>query len=145
MSTDSQTISESFDSYFSTIGLELTTKYNGQETNAYIKFLFTSNIFSVFISPCSETEVLQQIHSIKNNSSSGYDEISSCFLVLAAEVLASFLKISFNFSFKSGIFPDSVKIVKVIPVYQQGDKTDIGLVITVPYPFFHHSPKFLKN
>ena len=69
----------------------------------------------MFISPCSETEVIQQIYSIKN-SSSGYDEISSRFLVLAAEVLATPLKILFNFALKSDI----------IPVYKQGDKTDIG-------------------
>ena len=36
--TDFQTISESFNSYFSTISLDLTTKYNGQNTNAFIKF-----------------------------------------------------------------------------------------------------------
>ena len=75
---------ESFDSYLSIIGLELTAKYNGQDTNAYIKFVSTFNI-----SPCSETEVIQQTYSIKNNSSSGYDEIFSRFLVLAAEELAT--------------------------------------------------------
>ena len=86
---DSQTISESFNSYFSTIGLALTTKYNWQDTNVYIKFLSTSNISSLFIFPFSETKVIQQIYSVKNNSSSGNDEISSRFLVLAAEVLAT--------------------------------------------------------
>ena len=65
MLTDFQTISESFYSYFSTIGLGLITKYNGQDANAYIKLLSTSKISSLFISPCSETEVIQQIYSIK--------------------------------------------------------------------------------
>ena len=78
--TGSQTISESFNSYFSTIGLDLTTKCNGQDTNAYVKFLPIFNISSLFISPCSETEVIHQTYSLKNNSSSGYDEISSRFL-----------------------------------------------------------------
>ena len=124
--TDSQTISDSFNTYFSTIGLDLTTKFNGQDTNAYLEFLSTSNISSLFISPCTENEVIQQINSFKNNSSSGPDEISSRFLILAAEVLATPLKILFNYSFKSGIFPDCLKTAKVIPIYKQGDKTDIG-------------------
>ena len=81
----------------------------------------------MLISPCSETEVIQQIYSIKNNSSSGHDEISSRFLVLAAEVLATPLKNLFNFLFKFGIFPDCVKIAKIIPVYKQGDKTGNGI------------------
>ena len=33
--TDSQTISDSLNTHFSTIGLDLTTKVNGQDTNAY--------------------------------------------------------------------------------------------------------------
>ena len=74
--TDSQTISDSFNTYFSTIGLDLTTKFKGQDTNAYLKFLSTSNISSLFISPCTENEVIQQINSLKNNSSCGPDEIS---------------------------------------------------------------------
>ena len=121
--TDSQTISDSFNAYFSTIGPDLTTKFNGQETNAYLKFLSTSNISSLFISTCTENDVIQHINSLKNNNSSGSDEISSRFLILAAEVLATPLKILFNYS---GIFPDCLKTAKVIPIYKQGDKTDIG-------------------
>ena len=93
-----------------------------KDTNAYLKFLSTFNISSLFISPCTENEVIQQINSFKNNSSSGPDEISSRFLILAATPL----KILFNYSFKSGIFSDCPKTAKVIPIYKQGDKTDIG-------------------
>ena len=124
MLTDSQTISESFNTstYFSTLGLDINTKYNGQDSNANTKLLFTSNIFSLFNTPYFETEVIQQIYFIKNDSSCGPDEIPSRFLVLAAEVLATPLKILFNFSFKTGIYPNCLKIPKVIPVYKQSDK-----------------------
>ena len=109
----------------------------------FIKFLSTSKISLLFISPCSETEVIQQMYSIKISSSSGYDKISSRFLILAVEVLAIPPKILFNFLFKSGIFPDCLKIAKVIPVYKQGDKTDTDNYRL--YPFFHHFSKFLIN
>ena len=76
---------------------------------------------------------MQQIYSIKNNSSSVSDEISSRFSVLVAEAqLATPLKTLYNFLFKSGIFSDCLKTVKVIPVYKQGDKTDIGNYRPVP-------------
>ena len=126
MLTDSQTISDSFNTYFSIIGIDLTTKFNGQDTNAYLKFLSTSNISSLFTFRCTVNEVIQQTNSRKNNSSSGPDEISSRFFILAAEVLATPQKILFNYLFESGIFPDCLKTAKVIPVYKQGDKTDIG-------------------
>ena len=112
--TDSQITSESFNSDFFTIGLDLTTKYNGQDTNANTKFLSTSNISSLFISLCSETEVIQQIYSIKNNGSFSYDEISSRFFILAAEVLATPLKI-FTFSFESVFFSRLLKNCQSYP------------------------------
>ena len=60
-------------------------------------------------------------------SFSGYDEkISLRFLVLAAEVLATPQKMLFKFLFKPGIFPDCLNSAEVIPVYKQGDKSDIG-------------------
>ena len=41
-------------------------------------------------------------------------------------MLATPLKILFNFLFKSGIFSDCQKVAKVIAAYKQGDKTVIG-------------------
>jgi len=69
---------------------------------------------------------MRQIPSLKNSNSCGHDNISEKFIVIAADVLATFLKILFNHSFNLGMFPDCLKIAKVIPIFKQGDKTDIG-------------------
>ena len=38
-------------------------------------------------------------------------------LILAANVLASPLKILFNYAFEFGTFPDSSETAKIIPIY----------------------------
>ena len=67
--TGSETISESFNSYFSEVGLDLSAKFNQHDTNSYKKFLPKFNSSSLFIPPTSETEVIQLIHSLKNKNS----------------------------------------------------------------------------
>ena len=63
--TDSETISESFNSYFSEVGLDLSAQFNQHDTNSNKKFLPKFNSSSFFIQPTSETEVIQLIHSLK--------------------------------------------------------------------------------
>ena len=67
--TGSETISESFNSYFSKVGQDLSAKFNQHDTNSYKKFLPKFNSSSLFIQPTSETEVIQLIHSLKNKNS----------------------------------------------------------------------------
>jgi len=40
--------------------------------------------------------------------------------------LATHLKILFNHSFNLGILPNCLKIAKVIPIFKEGDKTNVG-------------------
>ena len=97
--TGSETISESFNGYFSEVGLDLSAKFNQHDTNSYENFLPKFNSSSLFIQPTSETEVIQLIHSLKNKNSYGPDEISAKFVILAADILATPLKILFNYAF----------------------------------------------
>ena len=124
--TGSETISESFNSYFSKIGLDLSAKFNQHDTNSYKKFPPKFHSSSLFIQSTSETEVIQLIHSLKNKNSCGPEEISAKFVILAADILATPLKILFNYTFECGIFLDCFKTAKVIPIYKQGDKTEKG-------------------
>ena len=79
---------------------------------------------SEFLSPTTPTKIFHQINSIKNSKSCGHDEVSSYFLKVAANILAAPLSYFFNTCFTSDIFPDCLKIAKVIPVFKWGSKTD---------------------
>ena len=60
----------------------------------------------------------------KNKSSSGHVGVSNMIVKISATVLAPFLANVFNECFKEGIFPNSLKIAKVIALHKTGDKTD---------------------
>ena len=52
--------------------------------------------------------------------------IPSYLLKVAANILSPFLALLFYHVFSSGIFPDSLKIAKVVPVFKAGSKTDVN-------------------
>ena len=67
---------------------------------------------------------MNTIKSLKNKSSVGYDGKSTKIIKSAAVVLAPVLKHIINLSFTTGIFPDNLKIAKVIPIYKSGNRAD---------------------
>ena len=70
---------------------------------------------------------MQQIYSLKNKNLCGPDEISAKFFRLSADVLATPLKMLFNYALKFSIFPDCFKTTYIIPIYKQGDKMETGI------------------
>ena len=48
-----------------------------------------------------------------------------------------------NLSFVSGMFPEKLKIAKVIPLFKAGEKK--SLLITGLFPYYHSFLKFSKN
>ena len=58
---------------------------------------------------------------LKNKSSSGYDGISNTILKSIKSVIIKPLTLIINQMVETGIFPDVLKISKVIPIYKKGD------------------------
>ena len=68
----------------------------------------------------SEVDVFLLLEIIDRKKSSGYDKIHS--LLLSSAALETFQPLTYilNLTLKQGIFPDNLKIAKVIPVFKQG-------------------------
>ena len=81
---------------------------------------------SLFLTPSTSLEVFNLISGLKNTKSNGKDNISAYFLKLAAKVIAAPLAQLFDYVFYLGIFPASLKIDKIIPIYKSGDKSDVS-------------------
>ena len=124
--TDSSAITEKFCNYFSKIGQNLASKIPAHDDNSFSQYLTNSVSSSLFFQSTSPPEIMRLIHSLKNNKSSGHDNISAYFLIVAAEVIAIPLTTLFNSAFKHCIFPSCLKIARVIPVFKSGEKTDLN-------------------
>ena len=75
--------------------------------------------------PLSINELKDAFFCLKINKSTGHDisynVVSKCFGELCTP-----LKHIFDLSFENGIFPDSLKIAKVTPVYKSGDSSSLS-------------------
>ena len=81
---------------------------------------------SIFITSTYPQEVQRITTTLHNSQSTGPDGISSSFIKLASNQLSLPLTILFNFCVENGIFPDSLKISKVIPIYKSGPKENMS-------------------
>ena len=73
---------------------------------------------SIFIKPTSKTEILNLISSLNNSKSSGPFSIPTDIFKMTGNIMASPLTEIINLSFSTGIYPNNLKIAKIIPVFK---------------------------
>ena len=113
--TDSKQIATEFNKFFANIGSSLanTIKHDGKDFNMYLKSKCSS---TCFFKPTDESEILKIVSSLGSRKSPGYDKIKSDLVKIVANEISYPLKIIFNMSLCSGLFPDALKIAKVFPI-----------------------------
>ena len=74
--------------------------------------------------PITVIELKEAFYSLKTNKRTDYDDISYVVKNCFGELCDPLLHI-FNQSSSSGIFPDSLKIGKVTPIYKDGESSVI--------------------
>ena len=73
----------------------------------------------------TENQVNKAIRSLKSKTSSGVDFVSSAVIKMSADIITTPLTNIINSSIAEGVFPDSWKIAKIIPIWKRkGSKTD---------------------
>ena len=115
-------IANEFNKYFAEIGEKLASQisYNGDENHINFVENATSELT---LSPIDETNVKQKIQRLKTTSSCGYDDIPPTLVKHLSPHLLCPLTMMINQTLKTGIFPDQLKIAKVIPIHKKDDKT----------------------
>lgn len=85
-------------------------------------------IVNIMENPCTfsfdlatQAEILVIVKCFANKNSFGYDEISTSVVKKCIEHIINPLTVIINNSFKYGIFPESLKMAKVVPIYKKGD------------------------
>ena len=74
----------------------------------------------------TEETTMEILNNLKPKPSCGYDGISSTSLKTCKLELCKSLTLISNQTLSTGIFPDSLKVAKVIPLYKKGDKALLG-------------------
>lgn len=116
-------IANIFADFFSNIGNNLAKQTQTQQYN-YRDFLPIQQCHSIYIAEINAEEIRELIANIKCSKSSGPDLLNGFIIKKACDFILAPLVFIFNLSLSHGIFPDRLKISRVIPVFKKGDKTD---------------------
>jgi retron-type reverse transcriptase len=70
-------------------------------------------------------EVESELSRLSNKKSPGSDNLAPYFIKSASQTIAPFLTFLIEFMFNHGIFPNILKIAKVVPIFKTGDKFSV--------------------
>ena len=109
--------SEILNNYFTSIGPALSSEIPIQKRKCKIERIKRTMV----LSHTNEDEVSKVLRKLKNKKSAGHDGISNEILKCCSPIVEPFLVDIFNKSIDQGVFPSSLKLTKVIPLYKKGD------------------------
>ena len=124
--TEPQTIANHFNKFYCEVGERLARNFSNQNSSEYKKYLKEPATQSIFLQSTNITEIINTVRYLKNTNSTGHDDIPLKFIKLSLPVLAPALEKIFNLSISSGIYPNKLKIAKVIPVFKKGSSSSVN-------------------
>ena len=117
-------ISNAFSHDFSQIICELINSV--QPTNIrFQSFLGPSLSNSFYVKPTTPNEVKTIINSLKSKGAP-ISEIPAKIYKLITDEISPCLSNLINFSFRAGKFPDCLKVARIVPIFKDGDPTNIS-------------------
>ena len=123
MIDDPSIIADKFNNLFANVGRrlseQLTTPDNVNFTRLFTNSSSTKYVFLSDIGRSCHGSTKQ----FKQKLSCGHDGMSSRLLKASKNVICKPLTLIINQTLTSGIFPDTLKIAKIIPLFKKGDKT----------------------
>ena len=114
-------MANTFNTFFTNVGAELANEisYSGEKGYAY--YLRNKFDFKFSLNDVDESIVMSTICSLPTKSSTGFDNISSKFLKQIAPTIVKHLTTLIKQVFNTGIFPDKLKLARVIPLHKKGN------------------------
>ena len=119
--TNTFEITNMFNTFFTNIGNELANKIKYSGTKDFTYYLRNRQNQKFTLNEVNEQTVARIIEKIPAKNSCGYDDISSIFLKQITTSIIKPLTIVINQVLNNGIFPDKLKIAKVVPIFKSGD------------------------
>ena len=117
---ESELTANEFNEFFTTIGSKLSSTISCNVSPMSYVDITEHSIYMY----ATTQEVKQIIKSLKN-SSPGWDEIPVFLLKLCANYYVQPLTYIINKSIENGIFPNELKLARVVPIFKSGDPSSI--------------------
>ena len=108
---------EDFNKYFVTV----CDKQNSTSAPK-VKSQQVDQLQSLFLRPVSDDEILKIIATLKNKKSAGKDGVDVRVLKKAEQIVSPYLKTAFNKCISEGVFPQRMKVAKIVPIFKAGEK-----------------------
>jgi len=113
-------IANEMNNYFAKIGEHLANQIT-TSTTAPIHNNFEKN--TIYLEDTTTEEITKIIEKLPNKKSCGIDNLPNLTFKILKNDISSTLSTLINDSYKKGIFPDILKISKIIPLHKSGDKS----------------------
>lgn len=120
LTDDNQIVAEAFNEFFSTVGENISKNLPNLTGNpTVIEKRYTCSLSEV--EPTNHREISNIIDNLKTNTAKGLDNISAKLIKKMKSHLTDFLVEKVNECLNIGIFPDSLKIARVKPIFKSDD------------------------
>jgi len=120
--SDEHIISEKFNDFFCNIAENIEEHDSHVNDNGeFRKYLDEPNMRNFQFSEIGQKEVLETVKELSSKTSSGHDHLSTSLLKKIIGYIHKELTIIINQMIKSSIFPNDLKVAKIIPIYKKGN------------------------
>ena len=123
--TDSKMISNAFNNHYTKVADKLLHKRKFKGNKPFTQYLKNSTTSSIVMHPVTPEEVSDIIQNLDVTKSTGPNSIPPKILKQISTILINPISLICNKSFSSGIYPDILKISKVIPIFKKDSRLDV--------------------
>ena len=116
---DDEVVAHKFNNYFSNVATELDDKIP-QPIVSPLQFMSEPNQSTFFALPTNAHEVSKVISTFKNKASD-LETVPVFIFKTLKDMLSPHIAHLFNKSLNTGVFPDCLKLAKIIPIFKAGD------------------------
>lgn len=120
--SEPKVIADNFNSFFVNIGPNLANNIDINNKPSFESYLRNKPNTKFHFDVINKDTILKIMKNMKPKSSCGIDKMSLKLLKLGTPHIIEPLTVIINQSLTSGIFPDDLKIAKVIPIFKKGDE-----------------------
>ena len=107
--------------FFVNVGPSLAKNIPECSEKSFSDYLHYTSNNTMFLEPTCANEVVNTINTFQSKNSFDYDGISMHVVKQISELIAEPFSHICNLSFECGVFPEKMKVAKIVPIFKCGD------------------------